>query len=187
MPSTFPTTSATFNAIPASPSPIRHTVSAMTDQSPAVTLGHPPATLLRVVNPMVGFLLRTPLAGPLRKQMMVVNVTGRKSGRKYSIPLSAHQIDGTLYALTSAPWKNNFRGGATAEVLHAGKTTTMRGELISDPAVVAELSERCATAYGAKKAQTMMGLKFRDDRIPTVEEFREVAERENMIAVKFTA
>jgi hypothetical protein len=159
----------------------------MTDQSPAVTIGHPPAGLLRVVNPMVGFLLRTPLAGPLRKQMMVVNVTGRKSGRRYSIPLSAHQIDGTIYALTSAPWKNNFRDGATAEVLHNGKTSTMRGELITDPNVVAELSERCATSYGVKKAQTMMGLKFRDNRIPTVEEFKEAAEREHMVAVRFTA
>jgi hypothetical protein len=159
----------------------------MTDQSPAVTIGHPPAGLLRAVNPMVGFLLRTPLAGPLRKQMMVVNVTGRKSGRRYSIPLSAHQIDGTIYALTSAPWKNNFRDGATAEVLHDGKTSTMRGELITDPNVVAELSERCATFYGVKKAQTMMGLKFRDNRIPTVEEFKEAAEREHMVAVRFTA
>jgi len=159
----------------------------MTDQSPAVTIGHPPAGLLRAVNPMVGFLLRTPLAGPLRKQMMVVNVTGRKSGRRYSIPLSAHQIDGTIYALTSAPWKNNFRDGATAEVLHNGKTSTMRGELITDPNVVAELSERCATSYGVKKAQTMMGLKFRDNRIPTVEEFKEAAEREHMVAVRFTA
>jgi hypothetical protein len=159
----------------------------MTDQSPAVTIGHPPAGLLRAVNPMVGFLLRTPLSGPLRKQMMVVNVTGRKSGRRYSIPLSAHQIDGTLYALTSAPWKNNFREGANAEVLHDGKTSTMRGELITDPNVVAELSERCATSYGVKKAQTMMGLKFRDNRIPTVEEFKDAAEREHMVAVKFTA
>ena len=159
----------------------------MTDQSPAVTIGHPPAGLLRAVNPMVGFLLRTPLSGSLRKQMMVVNVTGRKSGRRYSIPLSAHQIDGTLYALTSAPWKNNFRDGANAEVLHDGKTTTMRGELVTDPDVVAELSERCATSYGVKKAQTMMGLKFRDNRIPTVEEFKEAAEREHMVAVRFTA
>jgi hypothetical protein len=51
--------------------------------------------------------------------MMVVNLTGRKTGRRYSMPLSAHRIDNTLYALTSAPWKNNFRDGATADVLLA--------------------------------------------------------------------
>ena len=159
----------------------------MTEQAPAVTLSHPPEALFRVVNRIVGFLLRTPLAGPLRRQFMVVNVTGRKSGRRYSIPLSAHRIDNTLYALTSAPWKNNFRDGATAEVLHSGKTTAMRGELITDPAVVADLSHRCAESYGVKRAQTMMGLKFRDNQIPSVEEFAEAAAREKMVAVKLTA
>jgi hypothetical protein len=158
----------------------------MAEQSPAVTVSHPPAALLRTVNPLLGLLLRTPVAGRARKKMMVVNVTGRKSGRRYSIPLSAHMIDGQLYALTSAPWKNNFRDGATAEVLHDGKTTTMRGELITDPAIVADLSHRCAESYGVKRAQFMMGLKFRDQRIPTLEEFTEAAGREHMAAVRLT-
>jgi hypothetical protein len=158
----------------------------MTDQTPAVTPAHPPEKLMRVVNPLIRRLLRTPLAGPMREQMMVVNVTGRKTGRRYSIPLSAHQIDGALYALTSAPWKNNFRDGSNAEVLHGGKTTTMRGELITDPGAVAQLFERGATGYGAKKAQQVMGVKFRDDRIPTVEEFKDLAVREKIVAIRFT-
>ena len=32
----------------------------------------------------------------------------------------------------------------------------------------------------------MMGLKFRDDRVPTLEEFTEAAQRDGMAAVKFT-
>jgi hypothetical protein len=158
----------------------------MTDQSPAVSISHPPEALLRVVNPMMALLLRTPLAGPMRDQMMVAHVTGRKTGRRYTIPLSAHQIDGTLYAITSAPWKNNFRGGATAEVLHKGKSTTMRGELITDPPVVADLQLRCAQSYGVKRAQTMLGLKFRDQRIPSLEEFTEAAARDHMVAIRLT-
>ncbi len=158
----------------------------MTEQSPAVTVSHPPSALLRAVNPVLAALLRTPLAGPARKQMMVVNITGRKTGRRYSIPLSAHRIDNTLYALTSAPWKNNFRDGATAEVLHNGKTTTMRGELITDPAVVADLAQRCAQSYGVRRAQSMMGLKFRDKRIPSVEEFAETVRREHIAVIRLT-
>jgi hypothetical protein len=158
----------------------------MTEQSPAVFLKHPPEALLRFVNPALRFLLGTPLAGPARKQMMVVSFKGRKTGRQYSIPLSAHVIDNQLYSLTSAPWKNNFRDGAAAEVLHNGKRTPMRGELVSDPAVVADLSHRCAESYGVKQAQRMMGLGFRDQRIPTVEEFKEAAERERIVAVKLT-
>lgn len=158
----------------------------MAEESFAVTAAHPPDALLRFFNPLVGRLLRTPLAGSLRKQMMVVNVTGRKSGRRYSIPVSAHQIDGELYALTSATWKNNFRDAAAADVLHSGRLTAMRGTLVTDPSTVAELSHRCAQSYGRKRAQTMMGLKFRDGRIPTVAEFAEAVQRERIAAVRFT-
>jgi hypothetical protein len=158
----------------------------MTEESPAVTVGHPPEALLRAVNPMLRSLLRTPLAGPLRKQLMVLSFKGRKSGRQFSIPVSAHRIDGGLYAIANAQWKHNFRDGADAEVVLDGKTTKMRGELISDPATVADLCHRGTESYGVKRAQTMMGLKFRDQRIPTVEEFAEAAARDKIAAVRFT-
>jgi hypothetical protein len=158
----------------------------MPEQSPAVFVSHPPEGVLRAVNPVLKFLLRTPLAGPARKQLMVLNFKGRKSGKPYSIPVSAHHIDNTLYALGGATWTKNFRNGANAEVLHDGKTTAMHGDLVEDPAIVAELSHRVAETYGVKQAQRMMGLGFRDDRIPTVEEFKEAAEREHLVAVKLT-
>lgn len=88
----------------------------MTDQSYAVDIAHPPAALLRLVNPILRSLLHTPLAGPLRTQLMVVSFTGRKTGRHFSIPLSAHVIDNDLYALTEAGWKHNFSDGAAAQV-----------------------------------------------------------------------
>lgn len=158
----------------------------MTEQPPAVTVSHPPQAMLRVVNPILRSLLRTPVMGAARNQLMVISFTGRKTGRRYSIPVSAHRIDNALYALTAAPWKRNFRNGATADVLLDGKSATMAGELIEDPSVVADLYRRCAESYGVKTAQRLMGLKFRDDRIPTLEEFREAAERDGLAAVRLT-
>ena len=158
----------------------------MTEQPPAVTVSHPPQAMLRVVNPILRSLLRTPVMGAARNQLMVISFTGRKTGRRYSIPVSAHRIDNALYALTAAPWKRNFRNGATADVLLDGKSATMAGELIEDPSVIADLYRRCAESYGVKTAQRLMGLKFRDDRIPTLEEFREAAERDGLAAVRLT-
>ena len=158
----------------------------MTDISPAVTVGHPPQALLRTVNPILRFGLRTPLGGPLRKHFMVLNFTGRKTGRKFSIPVSAHRIDGELYAIANAGWKHNFRDGAEAQVVYGGKTTPMRGELITDPASVGALAHRGSQSYGVKRAQTMLGLKFREPRMPTVEEFTEAAAREKIAAIRFT-
>jgi hypothetical protein len=159
----------------------------MTEQNPMVTLSHPPEPLMKLMNPLLRYGLRTPLGGNALKPFMVLNFTGRKSGRQFSIPVSAHVIDGQLYALANASWKVNFRGGGTAEVLYNGKRTAMRGELIEDAAVVADLFHRCATGYGAAKAQRMMGLKFRDPRVPTVAEFRAAADENKLVAIRFTA
>jgi hypothetical protein len=158
----------------------------MTDQSPAVTVSHLPAAMLRVVNPLLRSALRAPVLGGGLKAMMVLSFTGRKSGRRYSVPVSAHVVDNDLYAMTGAAWRLNFRGCATADVLRGGKTTTMRGELIEEPAKVADLAHRSAESYGVKTAQRMMGLKFRDQRIPTVEEFTEAAQANHLGAIRFS-
>src|SRR6201998_327692 len=158
----------------------------MTEQSYAIDVGSPPSAVVKVVNPVLGFLLRTPLAGPARKQLMVLSFTGRKTGRPYTIPVSAHLIDHDLYALTGAPWKQNFRNGAPAQVVYDGKTAAMRGELIRDRAVVSDLFHRCAESYGVKRAQRMIGLKFRDQRIPTRDEFAEAVDRLHLAAVRLT-
>jgi hypothetical protein len=158
----------------------------MTEQSNAITISHPPDAFLRVVNPIMKVLLRTPFAGAARNQLMVVNFTGRKSGRRYSIPLSAHLIDGNLYAMAAATWKNNFRDGAPAQVLHNGKTTTMRGELITDKALVADLYARCAESYGVKRAERAMGLGFRDHQMPTRDQFGEAVKDLGLRAIRLT-
>jgi hypothetical protein len=157
------------------------------EQTAAIVPAHPPGPILRVMNPLMRFLLRTPFAGGMRKQFMVLSFKGRKSGREFVLPVSAHHIDGGLYALVGSPWKVNFKGGAAADVLHDGTETAMRGELIEDRALTADLFHRCASAYGVKKAQRMIGLQFRDNRIPTLEEFTEAIEVNKLAAIRFTA
>jgi hypothetical protein len=157
------------------------------EQTAAITPAPPPDAIMRAVNPLMRYLLRTPLAGGLRKQLMVLSFKGRKTGRDFVLPVSAHHIDGDLYALVGGPWKLNFRGGAPAEVLYDGTETAMRGELIEDRALTADLFHRCASAYGVKRAQRMIGLKFRDNRIPTLAEFSEAIEVNKLAAIRFTA
>ena len=125
-------------------------------------------------------------SSPDEVEAVRVHFTGRKSGRHYSIPLSAHVIDGVLYAMTGATWKNNFRDGAAAQVLHDGKTTTMRGELITDKAHVADLFARCAESYGVKRAERAMGLGFRNHQMPTRDQFAEAVDELKLRAIRFT-
>ncbi|WP_163746797.1 hypothetical protein [Mycolicibacterium helvum] len=158
----------------------------MAEQTAAITTAPPPDAIMRAVNPLMRYLLRTPFAGGLRKQFMVLSFKGRKTGREFTVPVSAHHIDGDLYALIGSVWKLNFRGGASAGVLYEGTSRVMRGELVEDRALTADLFHRCALAYGARRAQRMMGLKFRDDRMPTLAEFTEAVDVEKLAAIRFT-
>jgi hypothetical protein len=158
----------------------------MADQSNPITMSHPPKAFLRLVNPILARLLHTPFAGAARHQFMVVDFTGRKSGRPYSLVLTAHVIGDILYALTGASWKANFRDGAPAKVLHDGKTTAMRGELITDTAHVADLYARCVESYGVKRAERVMGIGFRDHQAPTRDQFAEAVEELGLRAIRFT-
>src|ERR1700744_2301850 len=155
----------------------------MAEQSYAIDVGTPPSALMRIVNPLLRFLLRTPLAGAAGKQLMVLSFTGRKTGKPYSIPLSAHVIDDQLYALSGSPGSRSFRAGAPVQVVYDGKTTAMRGELIRNRATVSDLLLRAAESYGVQRAQRMIGLKFRDQRLPTRDEFAEAVDRLHLGAV----
>ncbi|WNG85395.1 hypothetical protein C6A87_015650 [Mycobacterium sp. ITM-2016-00317] len=150
-----------------------------------IEVAHPPEVLLNVVNPTLRFALRTPLGGVL-KQFMIVSFTGRKTGRRFAVPVSAHHLDGDLYVILEAGWKHNFRDGAPAEVTHNGKTTRMHGQLITDPATVADIVHRVAASCGVKKAQQSMGLKFSGDTVPSREEFQSAATRLGIAAIRLT-
>ena len=158
----------------------------MTEQPHAIMLSFPPRAVQKVVNPIMRLLLRTPVMGGARKQLMVISFNGRSTGRRYLFPLSAYQLDNNLYALSDAAWTRNFRDGATAQVLYDGKTTSMRGELIQDRAAVADLYRRFAESKGVKNAQRMMAMKFRDQQMPTLEDFNEAVEQNHLVAIRLT-
>lgn len=154
-------------------------------EHPAVDAAHPPEVMLKVVNPALKVLLKTPLGGVIG-DFMLVGFTGRKTGKRYATPVSAHQLDGALYVVLEAQWKYNFRDGADADVSYRGKTRTMRGELITDRTTVAGIAERVATSYGPKKAQRQMGMTFRDDRLPSVAEWEDAVDRMKIAVIKLT-
>ena len=68
----------------------------------------------------------------------------------------------------------------------SGKTTTMRGELLTDKANVTDLYSRCAESYGVKRAERAMGLGFRDHQMPTHDQFAEAVDDLHLRAIRFT-
>jgi hypothetical protein len=152
----------------------------------AVEPAHPPAAMMRVSNPVMRALLRSPAGGPLRSQFMVLRFFGRKTGRRYDIPVVAHRLDGELYALTDAPWRNNFRDGAEVEVTLDGHVTRMQGQLLDDPETVAPLYARAIEHFGVKRAQRMLGLKIHTPGIPATAALAEAARLYHLGAIRLT-
>jgi hypothetical protein len=156
----------------------------MTGPRPVVEVAYPPDLVIRLVNPIARFLLRSPLGGPLRRRYMLLEFTGRRSGRRYAVPVTVHRAGGPpagepyeLYVLTGAAWRHNFRGGADVAVTLDGRTTPMRGELVDDPETVAPVYARRIAEYGRRVAQIEIAIKINVPRAPTVEELTEAAGR----------
>jgi deazaflavin-dependent oxidoreductase (nitroreductase family) len=95
-------------------------------------------------NPMLTALLRSPLHGLLSKNMLLITVTGRKSGRQYTTPVSYTRQGEQLWVISKRErtWWRNLIGGAPVSLLLEGKTVPARGEAVTDEGrVAARLSE----------------------------------------------
>ena len=67
----------------------------------------------------MSWLLRSPFHGMLSNGMMLITVTGRKTGKKYTTPVGFYREDGYLWVLTSRnrTWWKNLQGGAQVSLL----------------------------------------------------------------------
>lgn len=89
--------------------------------------------VLRRVNPLVASLLRSPLHGLLSRDVLVLGYTGRRSGRRYSTPISYVEHEGSLYLCTrpeASVWWRNLRGGAEVEIRLRGADLSAHAEVV---------------------------------------------------------
>ena len=96
----------------------------------------PPAAVIMLLNPIMRRVLRTPL-GRAIKPFALLEFTGRRSGRRYRVPVGWHAIDGTTVVFTPASWSVNFAAAIPVEVRHRGRVEAMTGTLVTDPDLVA--------------------------------------------------
>ena len=59
--------------------------------------------LWRFINPIVAGIARSPIHFFISHQILVIEFNGRKSGKKYLVPLSYHKQDKILHASPCAP------------------------------------------------------------------------------------
>jgi hypothetical protein len=95
--------------------------------------------VFRVVNVPMRAILGLPFATPLSGRLMLVFLTGRKTGRAYRQPLS-YVRDGTgLLTPGGGNWKLNLTDGRPVRIRLGGQDMTARPELVADPGEVERL------------------------------------------------
>ena len=88
-------------------------------------------------NDFVTFFLRTPLR-VFMGNTMLITVTGRKTGKKYSTPVGFYREADCLWVMTSRDrtWWRNVKNGASVSLLLKGKTINAFAEAVLEEKAV---------------------------------------------------
>jgi deazaflavin-dependent oxidoreductase (nitroreductase family) len=123
--------------------------------------------LQRLVNRMVRGLLRTPLLCRLvGKRIITVYLIGRKSGRRYAVPVAYTRRDGTLLVGTQFGWARNLRTGESVHIRLAGKRRPADVRVVADEGGVVEHFALMARDNHAFARFNKIGLDQRGDPRP---------------------
>lgn len=108
----------------------------------------PPLLLVRLMNPAMRILLRTPL-GRWVRPFALIEFNGRRTGRRYCVPVGWHEIDNAYVVFTPAPWRANFRDGIPVTVTFRAQRRELTGTLDDDPEAVATALQTLAHRNGS--------------------------------------
>jgi hypothetical protein len=131
-------------------------------------------------NPIVEWVLKSPLHPMLSGNTMIMHYTGRKSGISYHLPVGYQCINGMLLTANymQRSWWRNFRGGADVTVLLKGKKVPARAQVVEDDQGVVEgLKE---FIRGNQQAARLFGVKLSAEGLPEPESLQKAA-RERVI------
>ena len=157
--------------------------------TPAVQRAVPASVVTRLGNPVLSWLLSRPRrARKVGQSLLLLHVTGRRTGKVYTTPVAYHRrADGSLLVLTGSGWRVNLRGAPTPVGLTVlGRRVPATAVLDEDPLTVAEVYQHLIGDVGLDKAGRRLGIRINVGRAPTYEELIEAVRREHLSALHLT-
>jgi hypothetical protein len=97
------------------------------------------ARVMRMINVPMRRVLSLPFPTPLGRRLMVVTLTGRKTGRIYRQPVSYVKDGDTLLTPGGGAWTRNLREDTAVPARINGKHARLTPELLRDPDQVERL------------------------------------------------
>jgi hypothetical protein len=127
-------------------------------------------------NPIMVWLIYSPFHRMLSGVMMVLNYSGRKSGKAYRLPVGYKRVDGILLTISykQRTWWRNLRGGVPVIIRLQGKDVIGRSEVIEDEVGVMEGLK--AFIGTDAKAGRMFGVKLSPNGLPDYDSLQQAAQ-----------
>ena len=94
--------------------------------------------LYRIINPAVKGILRSPLHGVLSNNTLLLEFTGRNTGRKLSTPVSYYSTEGVAHCFTrkSFVWWKNLSSGEPVYATIKGTRHLVRPEVEAENSAI---------------------------------------------------
>jgi deazaflavin-dependent oxidoreductase (nitroreductase family) len=102
---------------------------------------------MRVMNKFPALLLRSPLHGLMSGSTLLITFTGRKSGKRYTTPITYLREGDTFLRTTDSPWWKNLCGGAPVTLRVKGREYKGIGEAVTHEEEVARVLEMMAREF----------------------------------------
>jgi NAD(P)-dependent dehydrogenase (short-subunit alcohol dehydrogenase family) len=141
---------------------------------------------IRFMNRVLSPILRSPLHWPVSKALLLVEFTGRKTGKHYSIPIEYRRRGNVISFHTAAPWWKNLRGGAPVRLWLGGRPVNSTAEVITDPVVVAgEMAREIAVVLKrAPRLARFYGVRIEPDGRLNPADLAELARKTAVVRVR---
>ena len=115
-------------------------------------------------NDFMAWALRSPFHGMLSDGMMLITITGRKTGKQYTTPVGYYREGEYLWVITSRErtWWKNLQGGAQVGLLLKRKPVTA----FAEPELDAQAVEKRMFEYlhHVPMAASRMGVRIEDGK-----------------------
>ena len=132
-------------------------------------------------NPIMCWLLRSPLHSLASKNMMLMTYKGRKSGKFYTTPMNFLPMGEALYTTSTRErvWWRNLRGGAEVRLRLQGQDVPACAESIEEQGEVPRLLEQ--TFEINPHLARYMDVRIDPDGTPNPEDIARLAQERIMV------
>jgi hypothetical protein len=150
----------------------------------AIKSAVPNRRVLRAINPFVCAILRSPFHRLLSGQVLLLTYAGRRSGRRFTIPVGYMPDGDVLTVFSGQRWPRNLHDGATVTIELQGRRVTAHAEVVAEPAAVLAETERMIAALGAPQASIHIGIALDLEPPPSRDELARALQSRTIIRLR---